>query len=204
MAFAAMHYANGNISHEKFQLYGLTLAHGGPYVYPDIVFLHCPVPIVKGRIAQRNRPGETAAYSNDYLEMLDETNLFIMLYMWYTNVINVSFLDWKNYQTPDSVISAIEDDRQWQETKGETEKDKMLYRSVRDAIRCNLLTMSYDNMKQLASMLAWSNGNRGVHNRDVCHTESEDSSSGEDFLSFDEILTHLETYAPLTSDIFGI
>ena len=186
VAFAAMHYANGNITHDKFKLYGLTLANGGPYVYPDIVFLHCPIHIVQGRIAQRGRRGETTAYSREYLEMLDETNLFVMLYMWYTGVVNVSFLDWNTYQTPDAIIGAIEDDRHWKATKGVTMEEKKLFKTVRNAIRDNLLTMSYEKMKQLVSMLAWRDGCRGG--------EPPDDIEKEVYMPFDEIVAYLEAH----------
>lgn len=160
-AFATMHYANGNIPENKYKLYGITLANAGPYAYPDIAYLHCPVDIVKNRIAQRNRPGETAAYSTDYLEQLDEANLFVMLYMWYTGVIDVSFFDWSTFQKPKIMLHAIDYDKIWRRTNGKQLGLKEVFSDSRKRIRHRLLTMSYDEMKEIASLLSWKGKIRG-------------------------------------------
>jgi deoxyadenosine/deoxycytidine kinase len=161
VAFAVMHYANGGISKEKFLLYGTTLASGGPYIYPDVVYLHCPINKVVDRIKSRNRPGEADAYKIEYLEFLDETNLFVMLYMWYTNIVEVSFIDWQTFQDPVDVLDMIETNRLWKKTMGNSTNTGGLFRTLRETIRNDLLTMSYAEMKDIASMLSWKNGVMG-------------------------------------------
>lgn len=162
--FAVMHYAEGNIPRDLFLLYGATISAGGPFLYPDVLYLHCPVPIVKARIARRNRPGEAAAYTDEYLETLDETSLFVMLYMWYTDVVNVTFLDWRAYQAPVEAIEAMKLNRTFRGPDAEAPADdQILVQQARKLIRTRLLTMSYAEMKWLATLLAWTNGRRGVH-----------------------------------------
>lgn len=161
VAFAVMHYANGGIPKQKFLLYGTTLASGGPYIYPDVVYLHCPIDKVVDRIKARNRPGEADAYKIEYLEFLDETNLFVMLYMWYTNIVEVTFIDWKTFQDPVDVLDMIESNRLWKKTMGNSTNAGGLFRTLRETIRNNLLTMSYEEMKSIASMLSWKGGVMG-------------------------------------------
>lgn len=154
-AFALMHYSFGSIGADEFDLYGLTLANAGPYVYPDVLYLHCPLNVVKERIKSRARPGEFEAYTQEYLETLDEANLFVMLYMWYANAVGVTFIDWKEFQSPSRVLGVMKHDQMWRSSRGAFSNERNLFRLIRRTIRDDLLVMSYAEMKALAGALAW-------------------------------------------------
>jgi deoxyadenosine/deoxycytidine kinase len=93
MSFTATHFIDGILNEQQFHLYSQTLISGGPYVYPNILFLRCSDDVLLERIKKRNRDGESS-YQIDYLKKLDMMNHFIFLYLWCHDVVNVIPVDW--------------------------------------------------------------------------------------------------------------
>jgi deoxyadenosine/deoxycytidine kinase len=143
LAFAMVHYQSGNMESSLFDLYGTTLSDGGPYVYPDILFLRCSPEKSLERIRHRNRGGETS-YTLDYLRQLDEANHFIFLYVWAYDIVNVFPISWETFDKDPSLIA-----------------NKLLHRRflpvdlplLRQEVQTHLKTMSYERMKEIMNLL---------------------------------------------------
>lgn len=93
LSFAITHLMDGLMSPEEFELYSQTLCDGGPYIYPNVLFLNCDPKISLKRINLRNRGKETE-YTLEYLEKLDWINHIIFLYLWAHNIVEVIPVDW--------------------------------------------------------------------------------------------------------------
>jgi len=149
-AFAMLHHSIGNIDPVEFSLYGSALADGGPYNYPDIVLLLCRPEKALERIRLRNRRGEST-YTVEYLQHLDEANLFTLLYIWYTGVVRVVPFHWDSFGTADQVLSVM-NTLSW-----DALKDGIYGNTVsilREEIRVSLLYMPYSRMREVVYQLA--------------------------------------------------
>ena len=149
-AFAMVHHSIGNIDNVSFGLYGTALANGGPYNYPDVALLLCKPETAIARIRSRDRTGESS-YTIEYLEKLDEANLFTMLYVWYTGVVRVVPFHWDTFGTPKGILRAM-NRLSWDEM--ETGSFGNVVRVIREEIRTSLLYMSYSRMREIAYQLA--------------------------------------------------
>jgi deoxyadenosine/deoxycytidine kinase len=143
MSFASTHYLSGILSDEQFHLYSQTLINGGPYMYPNILFLRCSEETVLKRIQKRNRDGE-CKYDINYLRKLDEMNHFIFLYLWCYEVVEVIPMDWNTIDLEEinnlhRIISILKTFR-WENIGKEEIKELKKY------VKENLIIMSYEEM----------------------------------------------------------
>ena len=140
-AFALVHHSMGNVDDEFFDLYGAALADGGPYIYPDIVLLLVKPDITLERIKKRDRKGESS-YTIDYLEKLDEANLFTILCMIISKVINIYPVIWDEFGNTDDVLKLIK--------KRSFVLPMRLQKEIRETIFC----MKYERMREIMYEIA--------------------------------------------------
>ncbi|MFW5895717.1 MAG: deoxynucleoside kinase [archaeon] len=136
-SFALVHFISGNISEDIFNLYGTALADGGPFVYPDVILLLTPPKTAMKRIKERDRRGESS-YTIDYLEKLDESTLFTMLYIWCSKIINIIPINYDKYRKTDEIVNILS-----------------LPKKDISNMKSQIMTMNYDEMKSFIYSLSY-------------------------------------------------